>query len=311
MGNKLTHNNSIVRNHRENKMELPKFHETFNPILDILSDGKTIHHRELLVRVLDKYYSELPQELLEIKTKSGEQLILNRIAWGKSYLKKGGFITYPERGTVQITQKGKDALGKKLGLSDIENEAGFLQFYSDEKTKIPNKLEINSSSPQDLIDSGVSAIESQIKSELLEKLKSVDPYYFEKIILLLLHKMGYGEFVETSKSKDGGIDGIVNEDKLGLDKIYIQAKRYAENKVREKDIRNFIGAMSGDTTKGIFVTTSTYDDSAVKKAHDAHHKIILIDGEKLVNLMYQYGVGTQIKNIYEVKEIDEDFFEST
>lgn len=181
MGIKLTHNNSIVRNYRENKMELPKFHETFNPILDILSDGKTIHHRELLVRVLDKYYSELPQELLEIKTKSGEQLILNRIAWGKSYLKKGGFITYPERGTVQITQKkGKDAFGKKLSLSDIENEAGFLQFYSDEKSKISNK-ELNSSSPQDLIDSGVSAIESQIKSELLEKLKSVDPYYFEKL----------------------------------------------------------------------------------------------------------------------------------
>lgn len=292
-------------------MELPKFHETFNPILDILSDGKIIHHRELLVRVLDKYYSALPQELLEIKTKSGEQLILNRIAWGKSYLKKGGFITYPERGTVQITQKGKDAHGKELSLSDIENETGFLQFYSDEKSKTSNKLEINSSSPQDLIDSGVSAIESQIKSELLEKLKSVDPYYFEKIILLLLHKMGYGEFVETSKSNDGGIDGIVNEDKLGLDKIYIQAKRYTESKVREKDIRNFIGAMSGDTTKGIFVTTSTYDDSAVKKAHDAHHKIILIDGKKLVNLMYQYGVGTQVRNVYEVKEIDEDFFEST
>jgi restriction system protein len=292
-------------------MELPKFHETFNPILDILSDGKTIHHRELLVRVLNKYYSDLPQELLEIKTKSGEKLIHNRIAWGKSYLKKGGYITYPERGTVQITQKGKDALSKKLGLSDIENEAGFLQFYSDEKSKAPNKLEINSSSPQDLIDSGVSAIEAQIKNDLLEKLKNVDPNYFEKIILLLLHKMGYGEFVETSKSNDGGIDGIVNEDKLGLDKIYIQAKRYTENKVREKDIRNFIGAMSGDTTKGIFVTTSTYDDSAVKKAHDAHHKIILVDGEKLVDLMYQYGVGTQIKNVYEVKEVDEDFFEST
>lgn len=292
-------------------MELPKFHETFNPILEILSDEKTIHHRELLVRVLDKYYSDLPQDLLEIKTKSGEKLILNRIAWGKSYLKKGGFITYPERGTVQITQKGKDALSKKVSLSDIENETGFLQFYSDEKSKTPSKLEINNSSPQDLIDTGVSAIESQIKTELLEKLKNVDPYYFEKIILLLLNKMGYGEFVETSKSNDGGIDGIVNEDKLGLDKIYIQAKRYTENKVREKDIRNFIGAMSGDTTKGIFVTTSTYDDSAVKKAHDAHHKIILIDGEKLVGLMYQYGVGTQIKNVYEVKEIDEDFFEST
>jgi restriction system protein len=292
-------------------MDLPKFHETFNPILDILSDGKTIHHRELLSRVFDKYYSNLPKELLEVKTKSGEKLILNRIAWGKSYLKKGGFITYPERGSVQITQKGKDAVSKKLNLSDIENEAGFLQFYSEEKSKIPNKVEINNSSPQDLIDNGFSAIESQIKNELLDKLKNIDPYYFEKVILLLLEKMGYGEFIETSKSNDGGIDGIINEDKLGLDKIYIQAKRYNENKVREKDIRNFIGAMSGDTTKGVFVTTSTYDDSAVKKAHDAHHKIILIDGKKLVELMYQYGVGTQVKNIYEVKEVDEDFFEST
>jgi restriction system protein len=292
-------------------MDLPKFHETFNPILDILSDGKTIHHRELLIRVLDKYYSNLPKELLEVKTKSGEKLILNRIAWGKSYLKKGGFITYPERGSVQITQKGKDAVSKKLNLSDIENEAGFLQFYSEEKSKIPIKVEINNSSPQDLIDNGFSAIESQIKNELLDKLKNIDPYYFEKVILLLLEKMGYGEFIETSKSNDGGIDGIINEDKLGLDKIYIQAKRYNENKVREKDIRNFIGAMSGDTTKGVFVTTATYDDSAVKKAHDAHHKIILIDGKKLVELMYQYGVGTQVKNVYEVKEVDEDFFEST
>jgi restriction system protein len=292
-------------------MDLPKFHETFNPILNILSDGKTIHHRELLNLVFDKYYSNLPKELLEQKTKSGEKLILNRIAWGKSYLKKGGFITYPERGYVQITQKGKDAACKNLNLPDIENEANFLQFYSEEKLKVSEKNEIESSSPQDLIDSGISAIESHIKSELLDKLKGIDPYYFEKVVLLLLEKMGYGEFIETSKSNDGGIDGIINEDKLGLDKIYMQAKRYNENKVREKDIRNFIGAMSGDTTKGVFVTTSTFDDSAVKKAHDAHHKIILIDGKKLIELMYQYGVGTQVRNVYEVKEIDEDFFEST
>ena len=192
-------------------MDLPKFHETFNPILDILSDGKTIHHRELLSRVFEKYYSNLPKELLEVKTKSGEKLILNRIAWGKSYLKKGGFITYPERGSVQITQKGKDAVNKKLNLSDIENEAGFLQFYSEEKSKISNKVEINNSSPQDLIDFGFSAIESQIKNESLDKLKNIDAYYFEKVILLLLEKMGYGEFIETTKSNDGGIDGIINE----------------------------------------------------------------------------------------------------
>ncbi len=170
-------------------------------------------------------------------------------------------------------------------------------------------ISVESSSPQDLIDSGFSAIKYQIKSELLEKLKTIDPYYFEKVILILLEKMGYGDFIETSKSGDGGIDGIINEDKLGLEKIYIQAKRYNENKVREKDIRNFIGAMSGDTNKGVFVTTSTFDEGAVKKAHEAHHSIILIDGSKLVDLMHTYGVGVQVRNTYEVKEIDEDFFE--
>jgi restriction system protein len=122
--------------------------------------------------------------------------------------------------------------------------------------------------------------------------------------------MGYGDFIETSKSGDGGIDGIINEDKLGLDKIYIQAKRYEDNKVREKDIRNFIGAMSGDTTKGVFVTTSDFDKGAIQKAHDAHHTIILIDGKKLVDLMHQFDVGVQIKSTYAVKILDDDFFEA-
>lgn len=120
--------------------------------------------------------------------------------------------------------------------------------------------------------------------------------------------MGYGDFIETSKSVDGGIDGIINEDKLGLDKIYIQAKRFVDAKVREKDIRNFIGAMSGDTNKGVFVTTSFFDKGAEIKAHNAHHKIILIDGNKLVDLMYEYNVGIQVKSTYEVKHLDEDFF---
>lgn len=290
-------------------MNLPKFHETFNPILSILKDGEIIHHRELLKRVVSEFYSSLPKELLEQKTKSGDILIENRIAWGKSYLKKGGYIHYPERGMVQITEKGKDASKNKVDLKDLENEHDFLSFYKEETTSNNNDVNIiKSSSPQDLIDTGFSAIESQIKNDLLERLKIIDPYYFEKVILILLKKMGYGDFIETSKSGDGGIDGIINEDKLGLDKIYIQAKRYNDNKVREKEIRNFIGAMSGDTGKGVFVTTSTFDESAVKKAHDAHHTIILIDGDKLVQLMHEYNVGVQIKDIYEIKEIDEDFF---
>ncbi len=291
-------------------IELPKFHETFNPILSILSDGKVIHHRDLLKKVVEKYYSKLPKELLEEKTKTGDLLILNRIAWGKSYLKKGGYIFYPERGTVQITDKGKKSIKEVIQLKDVEGSSDLMDFYSEEKSKgISNNIQIKNSTPQDLIDTGFSEIESQVKIELLERLKNIDPYYFEKVILILLKKMGYGDFIETSKSRDGGIDGIINEDKLGLDKIFIQAKRYDENKVREKDIRNFIGAMSGDTTKGVFVTTSDFDKEAVQKARDAHHTIILVDGKKLVDLMHQYNVGIQIKATYEVKQLDEDFFD--
>ncbi|MEO5787879.1 restriction endonuclease, partial [Gelidibacter sp.] len=163
-------------------------------------------------------------------------------------------------------------------------------------------------SPQDLIDEGFNQIEDEVKNDLLEKLKIIDPYYFEKVILILLKKMGYGDFIETAKSGDGGIDGIINEDKLGLDKIYIQAKRFNENKVREKDIRNFIGAMSGDTNKGVFVTTSLFDKGAEEKAKSAHHKIVLIDGNHLVDLMHEYDVGVQVKATYQVKHLDEDFF---
>ena len=123
--------------------------------------------------------------------------------------------------------------------------------------------------------------------------------------------MGYGEFIETKKTGDGGIDGIINQDQLGINKIYIQAKRYAENKVREKDIRNFIGAMSGDTSNGVFVTTSTFDDGAIEKSKQAHHKIILIDGNRLTELMFNFGVGVQTITSYDLKRIDEDFFEDS
>jgi restriction system protein len=291
-------------------MDLPKFHETFVPILETLANGKIILHRELLHKVVEKYYSSLPKELLDKKTKTGDLLILNRIAWGKSYLKKAGYIHYPERGSVQITEKGKEVHKDKVNLKDIIGESGLFSFYKEEKAKEIQDLEIKGSSPQDLIESGFSAIEAQVKSDLLDKLKGIDPFYFEKVILTLLSKMGYGESIETSKTGDGGIDGIINQDKLGLEKIYIQAKRYSENKVREKEIRNFIGAMSGDTTKGVFVTTSEFDQQAIKKAHDAHHTIILIDGKKLVALLYQYSVGVQVQSIYEVKSVDDNFFET-
>lgn len=293
-------------------IEIPKFHETFNPILEVLSNEETIHTRELQKIVIEKFFSNLTHDQLNEKTKSGELLVNNRIAWGKSYLKKGGYISYPERGNVKITAKGLNQK-TELSLKNVVEDSGILNFYQEENLKVNSDKDdlkdIINSSPQDLIDTGFSQIEKEVKIELLEKLKTIDPYYFEKVILILLKKMGYGEFVETSKSGDGGIDGIINEDKLGLDKIYIQAKRFSENKVREKDIRNFIGAMSGDTNKGVFVTTSLFDNGAIEKAKNAHHKIILLDGNKLVDLMHEFNFGIQIKALYEVKQLDQDFFE--
>lgn len=291
-------------------MEIPKFDETFIPILEVLKSGKVLKSRELIEEVKKRFYSGLSEEQLKRETKSGDLLIDNRIAWGKSYLKKGGYITFPERGMVQITEKGKNH-SANLTVRDLENESSLFDFYKQEKTSNSNENKATNkiSSPQDLIDEGFNRIENEVKIELLQKLKNIDPYFFEKVVLKLLKKMGYGEFVETTKSNDGGIDGIINEDKLGLDKIYIQAKRFNEGKVREKDIRNFIGAMSGDTNKGVFVTTSEFDEKAIEKARSAHHKIICIDGQKLVTLMHEFNVGIQVKTTYEIKQIDEDFFD--
>lgn len=295
------------------KETLPKFHQTFIPILNVLRDGNTIEYKELSKKVRDKFYSDLPDGALRLQTKSGTNILLDRIGWGKSSLKQGKFLEYPSRGMVKITDKGSMILKKgELSHQELKKDPDYLE-YQREKVLDKEKQQtvISTSSdetPQDLIDTGIETIEKEVKLELLDKLKSMDPYEFERVILKLLKKMGYGEYIETSKSRDGGIDGIINQDVLGLERIYIQAKRFDENKVREKDVRNFIGAMSGDTSKGIFVTTSSFHSEAQKKAEDAHHKIVLIDGNNLTDLMYQYGVGVQIKHSYEVKELDEDFF---
>jgi restriction system protein len=292
---------------------IPKFHETFIPILKVLADGKELHYEEMKRIVRDTFYADLPSELLDQRTSSGQILILNRIGWGKSYLKQGRFIEQPRRAIVKITEKGLGVLGPgHLSLSELKKDADYLAAQKIKEAATNDALKDTvekDDSPQDLIERGFSSINANVKLELLERLKVIDPFYFQKVILILLKKMGYGEFIETKKSGDGGIDGVINQDQLGINKIYMQAKRYAENKVREKDIRNFIGAMSGDTTNGVFVTTSSFDDGALEKAKQAHHKIILIDGQRLTDLMFEFGVGVQNRNIYELKEIDEDFFE--
>lgn len=297
-------------------MAVPKFDETFLPILDVLSEGSVLTAAQLRAKVREKHYPDLTAAELNATTNSGANLLADRINWGKTYLKIGGFITQPKRGLVQINENGLQALKKEtLTLNEVKSTQTYLDHETrkseGKKAETLNQAELNleeSQSPQDLIDQGISTIEEQVKSELLDYLKGIDPYDFEKVILLLLKKMGYGEMVETKKSGDGGIDGVMNEDKLGLERIYIQAKRYTTGNVQETDIRNFIGAMSGDTSKGVFVTTSAFASKAVIKAESAHHRIILIDGDKLADLMYEHEVGVQIKDTYTIKELDEDFF---
>jgi restriction system protein len=291
-------------------MEIPKFHETFLPILKVVDRAGTISTSELKKRVRDEFYGDLPSELLEQTTKNGDVLILNRIGWGKMFLKQAGMIAQPERALIQISEKGRQVLKKgSLTLKEVVSDPDFLAHRGQARESREEVVDENAS-PQDLIDKGIKAIEAQVKDDLLAKLKTVDPFYFQRIVAKLLEKMGYGDPLETPKTGDGGKDGIINQDELGIDKIYLQTKRYADNKVRETEIRDFIGSMSDETDRGIFVTTSSFDEKAVQKANAAPQKIILIDGGRLVDLMYRHGIGVQVKGEpYYVKQLDEDFFE--
>lgn len=296
-------------------MPIPKFDETFLPILKVLEKQKqAIPFSDLPRLILEEKFFKLSGEELAQRTASGGLIFRDRVSWGKTYLKQAKYVSQPSRAMVEITDKGRKWLtsGKPLTLSDLRQDKDYLAYvpqYVNQKKNAESLLD--KYSPQDLVDTGFKELSTSLKSELREKLFDIDPYYFQTVILVLFQKMGYGDFESTPKSGDGGIDGIINQDQLGIERIYIQAKRYKEgNKVREPEIRNFIGAMSGDVSRGIFVTTSEFDELATKKAReDRNHTLILIDGDKLTDLMIKYNVGIQTKTVYEIKEIDEDFFE--
>lgn len=297
-------------------MAIPKFDETMLPLLKVLGDGETRTMQEVSERLQVEHFDLTDAEKKETVA-NGSFRFFDRVNWGKTYLKKAGLVEQPERGKVKITNEGLRVLNsapQAITVDFLIKYPSFVAFKFGDKSQSKEEIgEVLAEkfSPQDLIDSGFRDIQESLKVDLIEKLRNANPYFFEKVVLLLFQKMGYGDFKETPKSGDGGIDGIISQDLLGLEKIYIQAKRYAEkNKVREPEIRNFIGAMSGDVSKGIFVTTSCFDDAAKDKARDAHnHRIILIDGSELSDLMIKYSVGVQVKTQYEVKEIDDDFFD--
>lgn len=291
-------------------MAIPKFHETMLPILKNISDGKEYTLNQM-VEILSKEFQITPEEL-GLKSSNGGWEFYNKVWWGKSYLKQAWLIEYPKRWFFQITQEWKKVLQENLSeisVNYLKKYPSFIKFISPSKKDKQNTEISENLTPNELIEKWFQNIELALKNNLLDQLKEVDPYYFEKIILKLFKKMWYWDFEETPKSRDGWIDGIIFQDQLWIDRIYTQAKRYTTSNVTEKEIRNFIWAMSGDVSKWIFVTISDFDKWAIQKANNAKlHKIILINGEKLAELMIKYNVWVQVKNTYEIKEIDLDFF---
>jgi restriction system protein len=295
-------------------MSVPKFDQLFLPILKILQNGRTRQVSELPNVLIQQKMVDLTPEELQQTTLSGNNLFYDRVSWAKAYLKQAALVAQPARGLIVITPKGQHLLQRKIQsflIKDLKQDSDFKKYQPKNQNSKEKQIVSGNNSPQDLIESGFQELNHTLKKDLLSKLRVLDPFYFQKVILLLLQKMGYGAIQETRKSSDGGIDGIMNQDQLGLEKIYIQAKRYgSQNRVHELEMRNFIGAMSDGVNKGIFATTSDFSQSAIDKAKNAHnHQIILLNGEKLVALMIQFNVGIQIKSTYTIKEIDEDFFE--
>ena len=293
-------------------MAIPDFQTLMLPLLELLKDGKPVKLSEMVEIMSDKY-NLTEEERNEWLPSKVQKTMYNRVAWAKQYLKNSELIESPEKGSFEITEKGLNILKSKPERIDLrflknldkenqpENESDLQETHIEE-----NKT------PEELIENAQSLYTESLKKELLAKLKSVDPIQFERIVLILMEKMNYGVGSMTPTSHDGGIDGIIDEDELGLEKIYLQAKRYSENKVNEKEMQNFAGALScSPVRKGVFITTSYFDERARRKADDASKKgliIRLIDGEELTRLMIKHNIGVQTKTKIEIKKLDEDFF---
>ena len=294
-------------------MAIPKYNEIILPFLEVLSDEKEYPLKEL-VDILGMKFNLTDEELSETLKKSGQNKFYSRVGWARTYLNAAKLIDVPRKAVFKINQRGKQTLIDKPEniLNYLKQFDEFLEFLNKYKEENPSKsgTDCEDKTPEEMIEYAQDIYYNKLKNELLDKLKGTNPYYFEKIVLTLMEKMNYGVGELTKKSRDGGIDGIIDEDELGLEKIYIQAKRYTENKVNEKEIQNFAGALAtSPVNKGVFITTSSFDEKAIKKAGNILGKTIrLIDGDKLSELMIKHNVGVQIKSTIKIKKLDEDFF---
>lgn len=300
-------------------MGIPDYQTLMLPLLKSLHNGQELNIREVISHLCSEF--KLSEEEKQDLLPSGHQPIIeNRIGWAKTYLLKAGLLESSRRGFIKITQKGKEVLNKKpdkINIKYLEQFPEFIEFRSLKKeqeengkslTEINEKIE--NITPDELMETGFKSIQTSLKQELLFKIRTNDPAFFERLVLRLLESMGYGQGKVTGRSGDGGIDGYIYQDKLGLDKILIQAKRFGESTpVSASMIRDFIGTLTtNEANRGVFITTSKFPKDSENTISRSQKPIKLIDGAKLVELMIEHNVGvSSIKN-YEIKRIDIDFF---
>jgi restriction system protein len=298
----------------------PKYHELMRPLLEAVADGEAHQLRDVIARM--GATSGLSVDQLEETIPSGQTKFRNRTFWAATYLRKAKALTTPRRGWVQLADRGKQLLDEPGPVT----EARLRQFpgwdeawggnsqasLSDNESKPPE--ESSESTPEEQIAAGIEQIEADVRGELLQRVKSISPEAFERLVLQLLGSLGYGVGPKSRRGvrrgPDGGIDGRIDEDRLGLASIYIQAKRYNEQSVGRPAVQSFYGAMGGQgASKGVFITTSAFTRDAIDCAADfKDKKIVLIDGNHLTRLMLDAGVGVSVKDSYRVHRIDEDFF---
>ncbi|MDR1303788.1 MAG: restriction endonuclease [Verrucomicrobiales bacterium] len=302
-------------------MAIPDFQKFMCPLLTLADDGKNHSMREAL-DVLAKKFSLTNAERRELLPSGRQEIFANRIAWAKTHLRMAGLVEMPARGVFRITDQGLAVLRKHpqyVDLRVLREQPGYLAARNAkrEKNGTPaddEKITDDTRTPDEQIASASAALRQNLGAELLAKLKTVSPAFFEKLVVDLLVRMGYGGTREDAgraigRSGDEGIDGIINEDRLGLDVIYIQAKKW-ENTVNRPEIQKFAGALEGKrANKGIFITTSNFSDSAWEYVKNIGKKISLIDGQRLWNLMIDFDIGTATAATYEIKKIDHDYFD--
>jgi len=308
--------------------KIPDFQTLMLPFLRILGDG--LHHplKEMILKLSDEF--KLTEEERELLLPSGNQAIIkNRVGWVRTYLSKAGLISVPLRAVFTITEEGTKILAKspkRIDIPYLKQLPAFQEWqrsYSISEIDDPVEIFVSDphaepkgkTTPSEQIENAVAAITERLSFDIFEKLKLLTDKQFEKIALKVLSAIGYGGFREnasehTGKSSDGGIDGLIKEDKLGLDIIYIQVKQYREISVPISNVRDFAGAlMYKKAKKGIFITLSNFPHSAYEFINGIEPKVVLINGKDLSKLMIEYNVGVSVKEKIVVKDLDDDFFD--